>query len=1659
MKKCLLLLALVCLLGNRTLAEDLTIDFSTFGGSGQPNATLGWENTNHPTITQNGNKTTFSNRFWVNNPNDWGFYGSSTFNQTYLQKKNNTNNTKVSIGDMKTGDVVTIWGESGDQGGGCNVTSNNIKNSSSGSTNLQFSSGTPSHTFTMSSDGTLELEFYNRYSGIRKITVQSQQQQQQQTTRVFNYDPGFEVYDMFEVKTSNGVSYSTSDAGFTLNGGNAQYVNLNNANITLNERIAVNPTSGWSFNRGLQAPNYNLNNNNWYNFSICNLKEGDRVEIFWTGDAPTFSSQGQGSAYNGSQTFLDENGDGILNNGDHIVSQGEQLRSVSERDEGTLAQEEGVRPLNIYTSSTYVISQDGHLDLGIKNGNRTRIVKIKIYSDHQATMVDYYDQPNKTYGSVFDITGELQAKEHIVPGGLEVHVGNNDPTQHAIVVASKYGPMSYVNAVDRFKIPGITKSGNNIQINFNLKNEIPQTGTFYKFIAQEEGDMTVKFQGNSIYYYRYDLTGDAIYYNTDQNHEHNDWRAEFDRANEQTFGQPSTYYLMEEGSNGAPIQKVEKSVANGSAGEITYHLEKGKVYYLYGVWSEGAALNDRFYIKNPDEVDKQGKIPYTCGVAELYDVEFTPTKKIHPLAKWVPSGTQADEDLADVTGYVDNDLTIKKMTGNITACTPYIKDGKLMIKDIQFAEGKNPAGVVLIKIGDKSDRYDPVYAFTVAYSADAQYDDDNADGSRGHTWDFSTNSLNGLEWTSPYNANGAVASDFGTYFNDYFARGENSGVNSQSLLAREMNYTVNNVQRSDWMLNYRIQRADGTKFDPRFLSKYDMEGDNADMIYDTEGMVLLTSSNQACIFNEFKGNDVHSSATDPDRYVGILPGGSFLIPWLEPEDRVIIWMGSGVGTGNEQMVFNIENAYDAKHTLIKSTDEYVAGGSQWNGNNGDNNYRGCYHFFAKDKGDMVFRMIAGSMCKIYKIQIYRGDRIKTNDLVPADENSPLYFLNAETSNEVATGNYTIQYRGKGEAVDGPEVVGKTGNLKDSSFNSSKLTTNEDKTVVTFTSTKGDFGVFNMRLNDMERNNKYVADFADHNFPIGYYEEMQHPYTWDFTDANRFNEGILASEYKTYKSDGTNAGLNIWDENTKFNWYANDKSDMLFAPGGQIYATDKMIAETRGIQFTPLNMNMANATLQATNDGLIIDGGADDAYSYDVSAGDDVKGLPLGDGYDNSKDEKKKIWEMPWEAACSDHPEPLNYDSSLESDPRMGWKITIPNFPNLTAAYIRVGTIAGKTPKLTLDFVRTENDENGNPAPNLKAKWNYFKRIVDNGDGTKDIIIGVSPSNSADNQPLSFILNNVVLKKIATSKDIKYIGKTGYATESRHRPIDHRLSEFFTNEPIKAYQAYFEGEGESTDYSKLVLEEVNVMPAAPNHKQYADVQDQEREHDEYPNETSDNQYGYGTILYHSTGTELRDGNTDKTVDVIDGGFHLFVPDMHDLDAEKLNGEDYPGPDDISKNVMIAKLYNENVFACIAKDKYFVGPYDGNNTNLILSAKKYAYGNNGADVSEGYEVFFVRVDPKGNDGKGAKVSGHSAYMQIPTDKMKKLSTISVTQAKMNSFFGDDPFGDVYEGIATGISEVTEQGSKTAEWYTIDGRKLNGMPTQQGLYIVNGKKVMVK
>ncbi len=50
--------------------------------------------------------------------------------------------------------------------------------------------------------------------------------------------------------------------------------------------------------------------------------------------------------------------------------------------------------------------------------------------------------------------------------------------------------------------------------------------------------------------------------------------------------------------------------------------------------------------------------------------------------------------------------------------------------------------------------------------------------------------------------------------------------------------------------------------------------------------------------------------------------------------------------------------------------------------------------------------------------------------------------------------------------------------------------------------------------------------------------------------------------------------------------------------------------------------------------------------------------------------------------------------------------------------------------------------------------------------------------------------------------------------------------------------------------------------------------------------------------------------------------------------------------------------------------------------------------------------------------------------------------------------------FDDETTGVAEMEDVRGKMEDvWYTINGVKLNGKPTKKGLYIVNGKKVVIK
>ena len=118
-----------------------------------------------------------------------------------------------------------------------------------------------------------------------------------------------------------------------------------------------------------------------------------------------------------------------------------------------------------------------------------------------------------------------------------------------------------------------------------------------------------------------------------------------------------------------------------------------------------------------------------------------------------------------------------------------------------------------------------------------------------------------------------------------------------------------------------------------------------------------------------------------------------------------------------------------------------------------------------------------------------------------------------------------------------------------------------------------------------------------------------------------------------------------------------------------------------------------------------------------------------------------------------------------------------------------------------------------------------------------------------------------------------------------------------------------------------------------------------------------------------------------------------------------------------------------------------PADGDNTKLYLGAANKLYYPNAAMTIGNHRAYFQLL--------GDLTAGNPAGE--PT---------SPQQAGVRAFvlnFGDDEATGIVSAEAN--SSLFTLHSSLSEWYTLDGRRLDGQPTAKGLYIHGGRKVVVK
>lgn len=1231
------------------------------------------------------------------------------------------------------------------------------------------------------------------------------------------------------------------------------------------------------------------------NFWIHNLKQGDKFNV---------------------EYYRDPNN----NNSPFLVSGSVEGRTPGQNYSGDNAIYGAANNSLVY----YTMTADGDVEINIPSHTVIRSVTIQHVAYEKATFQteQITDNGNIGYKTTMTGAGVLEDKRGAIPYMTMRFGAENDMTFVRNVGDPGNGVTYYAasNIVDESN--DFNPSTAKLQAPYRSKSEADMK----RFLANKEWSVfTANPDGNGGDDFNsiYPLYGSYYYF----------------------FPEVNGKLIMEfycEGSEETPAFWYKKR-ADGSFPGSNDQPAVTKV----GVNNNGRTSGGNFYRFTVD-VDKGG-VYYLCSlptniahehpIIRLISYAFIPAFRLDPL--WYiatdeekASGTiaHAAETNQDFTVTTDhqsvNLIKSVKCEGNIASAEPYFEGKVLKFKNIKYKSETendptlNDGGAVIVNVECASGK--ATYVLTVPYTAEKAV----------KSTDANNHLLRVMDPDKENNPDGKQVKKW-----DFFSNVYNVGQykNTSSQLYNEIHKA--DGLTADWVDTYMDLENEKERI---FKSVYDMEGDNADMIKETEGLVFFTETNQLGIFNE---NDP-SNSEFRDRYIGLM-GGEMWIPNLKAGDRIVLKMGryGKDSQGADKAHLTITGAKDAIGNPI--TGDYVIGGSGVAAGNDLNNGAditdpsqpwGEYHFISTG-GHFKLEVTDATLLKLYSIVIYKhDDTILTENELLGDEDH-LEILN--TKEFVTPDNVLLRlhYRGLKEATNySAPVEAKTGNLVKSDVHVSNQTSYESlwytySVDLPESPAAAKFGVFKARQGVKTIGEDYVTDYADCMIPVGYRETLKYPYTWDFTDLKKYvSAGI--DENGTEK-EVADADLKLWKE-WNMRVMPEEWDGTIFSSGGQLYGGKTMFDETRGIGIIHDYTNTATMTGTTT---------------------DETGGLSVSNG---------------------------------------AYGFIVPQVDKGEAIYVRAKSVGG-TQKHKYEM----SDGTTSYAYGQAEKDFTYSATVDG----EEVFAVVMPSSLTKKVDVKLSFQGYEVKKIAVSTDSKAVNSKGWTSESRDHAIDASLLPYFTGKEMKTYVVSDPNYTERT----LTLTDVGaeakcVIPA-----------------------------GTGCLIYNTDNGAFNPFGTDE--EGKGDGFHLFVPDMHDQTGKASELD----------NLLIPNVDTEQLT---------LGMFDGSNVNYVLAYKYQLLKSDGTpygDIIEGPEMFY-RVS-----NKGIKLHKNSAYLKLPKDMVMPSKDNPTGHAKFTFFFAEPSETTAIEFIESLFGE--EMAGKPATWYNLNGQKLNGKPTKGGLYIVNGKKVLVK
>lgn len=369
----------------------------------------------------------------------------------------------------------------------------------------------------------------------------------------------------------------------------------------------------------------------------------------------------------------------------------------------------------------------------------------------------------------------------------------------------------------------------------------------------------------------------------------------------------------------------------------------------------------------------------------------------------------------------------------------------------------------------------------------------------------------------------------------------------------------------------------------------------------------------------------------------------------------------------------------------------------------------------------------------------------------------------------------------------------------------------------------------------------------------------------------------------------------------------------------------------------------------------------------------------------------------------------------------GWRVTVPSVPAGGAVYIRAKNSGSSASMRHVKYYigsGVNNKTNMTEFVASAAPANKLQVL-----GSSDEYIYAVYNNSGSANDITFFFNEVEVQKIAVSTDKKTFNPKGWTTESRNRDIDPALTAEMNGRNITTYLVT------GVDYTK---KRVTMTPI----------------NDYLMHKATDDGQEYACILKNSA---------ESTLDIVNGGFYLFVPDMHDEQgATEGTGYKLKNYYDGAASIMKSKL-NPAYPAGYQGSGSQVGtpiPWkEGDYTNFAFTYQYYTLdesGNTTGDVKNGPQGFYrIARD-------GGYSLGNQGYLPLETSKIGGDVWAGARGFELS--FDEDEGGEItaIENIETRKSEAIVE---TAIYYSLSGQKFSGKPAKGGIYICNGKKIAIK